>query len=109
MATAALHTIGYLGGACLGVTAERGGYTPPWDEPMNNPLALPALSFHQGCTNSGTADGSYDMISGFRSVHPGGCNFLFCDGSVQFLSQSISPDTYRALSTMTGGEVIGGY
>jgi prepilin-type N-terminal cleavage/methylation domain-containing protein/prepilin-type processing-associated H-X9-DG protein len=109
MATVALNTIGYLGGACLGVTAERGGHVPPWDERMNSPLALPALSFHHGCTNSGTAEGTYDMISGFRSVHPGGCNFLLCDGSVHFLSQTISPDTYRALSTMTGNEVIGDF
>jgi prepilin-type processing-associated H-X9-DG protein len=110
MATATLNTIGYLGGTCLGVTAERGGFDPPWDEPMNNPLALPALWFSQsGCMNSGTAEGLYDMISGFRSVHPGGCNFLFCDGSVHFISQSISADDYRALSTMSGGEVIGGY
>jgi prepilin-type processing-associated H-X9-DG protein/prepilin-type N-terminal cleavage/methylation domain-containing protein len=109
MATLALHTIGYLGGACLGVTAERGGLIPPWDEPMNNPLVLPALSFHNGCINSGMADGTYDMISGFRSLHPGGCNFLFCDGSVRFVTQSISADTYRALSTMTGSEVIGDY
>ncbi len=110
MATQTLHTIGLLGGACLGVTAERGGFDPAWDEPMNNPLALPALWFSQaGCTNSGTTEGNYSMISGFRSVHPGGCNFLCCDGSVRFVVQSISPEDYRALSTMSGGEVVGEY
>ena len=109
MATVALNTIGYLGAACLGVTAERGGFDPPWDERMNNPLTLPALSFHNGCVNSGTAQGTYDIISGFHSVHPGGCNFLFCDGSVRFLTESIAPDTYRALSTMAGGEIIGDF
>ncbi|QVL34940.1 DUF1559 domain-containing protein [Telmatocola sphagniphila] len=107
MATVTLNTIGYLGGACLGVTAERGGNSDPWNEPMNNPLVLPALSFHNGCINSGTAPGTYDIISGFRSVHPNGCNFLFCDGSVRFMVQTINPDTYRALSTMAAGEVIG--
>jgi prepilin-type N-terminal cleavage/methylation domain-containing protein len=58
MATQTLHTIGLLGGACLCVTAERGGFDPPWDEPMNTRLALPALCFNQtDCTNVGTAEG----------------------------------------------------
>jgi prepilin-type processing-associated H-X9-DG protein/prepilin-type N-terminal cleavage/methylation domain-containing protein len=108
-ATSALHSLGLLGGACLGVTALRGGFSPPFDEPMNNPLVLPAIDYNCGCTNSGTAAGTYDTISGFRSAHPGGCNFLFCDGSVRFVTEGVSPDTYRALSTMAGGEVIGDY
>ncbi|HEX5269614.1 MAG TPA: DUF1559 domain-containing protein [Gemmataceae bacterium] len=108
-ATQALHSIGLLQGACLGVTALRGGYSPPFDERMNNPLALPAIDCNNGCTNSGTAPGTYDTISGFRSAHGGGCNFLFCDGSVRFVIDSVSPDTYRALSTISGGEVLGDY
>jgi prepilin-type N-terminal cleavage/methylation domain-containing protein/prepilin-type processing-associated H-X9-DG protein len=108
-ATRALHSIGLLGGACLGVTAVRCGYDPPFDERMNNPLALPALDYNNGCTNSGTAPGTYDTISGFRSAHRGGCNFLFCDGSVRFVSETIAPATYRGLSTIAGGEVIGDY
>jgi prepilin-type processing-associated H-X9-DG protein/prepilin-type N-terminal cleavage/methylation domain-containing protein len=108
-ATRALHSIGLLQGACLGVTAQRGGYSPPFDERMNNPLALPALDCNNGCTNSGTAPGTYDTVSGFRSAHTGGCNFLFCDGSVRFVTDAVAPDTYRALSTMAGGEVLGDY
>jgi len=105
MATNALHSIGFLGGACLGITALRGGHIPVWDERMNNPLVLPALDYNNGCTNDGTLPGKYDIISGFRSMHSGGCFFLFCDGSVRFVRQDIAPDTYRALSTMRGGEV----
>jgi prepilin-type processing-associated H-X9-DG protein/prepilin-type N-terminal cleavage/methylation domain-containing protein len=108
-ATQALHSIGLLQGACLGVTALRGGYSPPFDEPMNNPLALPAIDYNSGCTNSGTLPGTYDTISGFRSAHSGGCNFLFCDGGVRFVTDGVSPATYRALSTMAGGEVPGDY
>jgi len=106
-ATTALHSTGMLGGACLGITAIRGGQSDPFDEPMNRALALPAFDYNNGCVNAGTAPGTYDTTGGFRSVHPGGCQFLFCDGSVRFVSETVRPDTYRALSTIAGGEVVG--
>jgi len=54
---------------------------------------------------------------GFHSLHPGGANFSFCDGSVKFIKQTIdmgNPNfappinigVYRQLSTRKGGEVI---
>jgi prepilin-type N-terminal cleavage/methylation domain-containing protein len=42
-----------------------------------------------------------------RSLHTGGVNLLLGDGSVHFVSQNISPGTWRALATRSGGEVIG--
>lgn len=54
--------------------------------------------------NRVSEDGKYS----FRSVHPGGAMFLFADGSVKFLRQTIPMDTYRALGSRAGGEVING-
>jgi prepilin-type N-terminal cleavage/methylation domain-containing protein/prepilin-type processing-associated H-X9-DG protein len=41
-----------------------------------------------------------------RSRHPGGVNAALCDGSVRFFKNSISLNTWRAVSTTQGGEII---
>jgi prepilin-type N-terminal cleavage/methylation domain-containing protein/prepilin-type processing-associated H-X9-DG protein len=41
-----------------------------------------------------------------RSYHPGGVNALFGDGSVKFLKDSMSWQTWRAVGTAAGGEVV---
>jgi prepilin-type N-terminal cleavage/methylation domain-containing protein len=46
---------------------------------------------------------------GFRSNHPGGAFFLYGDGSVRFVKNSIAHESvYWALSTRKGQEIIGG-
>ena len=42
-----------------------------------------------------------------RSRHPGGVNFLLCDGSVRFVGETIDIDTWHALGSRNGGEVLG--
>jgi prepilin-type N-terminal cleavage/methylation domain-containing protein/prepilin-type processing-associated H-X9-DG protein len=46
---------------------------------------------------------------GPSSYHTGGANFLFDDGSVHFLSQSISAITLQALTTRATGDIVGNY
>jgi prepilin-type processing-associated H-X9-DG protein len=41
-----------------------------------------------------------------RSYHPGGVNALFADGSVHWIKNSINYQTWHALGTIAGGEVI---
>jgi len=43
---------------------------------------------------------------GFRSQHPGIVQFLFCDGRVVAVKESVNRNIYRWLSTRAGGEVI---
>jgi prepilin-type N-terminal cleavage/methylation domain-containing protein/prepilin-type processing-associated H-X9-DG protein len=46
-------------------------------------------------------------VDNFWSLHPGGCNFVFSDGSVRFLKETIDARVFSSLSTRAGGEVIG--
>jgi len=45
-------------------------------------------------------------LSTARSRHTGGVNAWYCDGSVRFVSDSVSMTIWRALATRTGGEVL---
>ena len=48
-----------------------------------------------------------DQIDGgIASDHPEGANVLFCDGSVIFVDGSIDPGDVRAMSSISGGEVV---
>ena len=42
----------------------------------------------------------------FGSAHVEGLHMANCDGSVHFMKSSISPQTWVALGTISGGEVI---
>jgi prepilin-type processing-associated H-X9-DG protein len=56
----------------------------------------------QDCDNSNVTGGH----GAARSYHPGGVNGAFCDGSVHFFKNSINPNTWRALGTRAGNEVV---
>jgi prepilin-type N-terminal cleavage/methylation domain-containing protein/prepilin-type processing-associated H-X9-DG protein len=47
-----------------------------------------------------------NSASASRSWHPGGVNILFADGSVHFIKDSISSQSWWSLGTKSGGEVI---
>ena len=62
---------------------------------------------------SRSIDGGYSQnhqgagADGFASLHPGGCQFLLCDGSVRFMKETLAQQVFRALASRAGGEVIG--
>ena len=43
---------------------------------------------------------------GFGSMHPGGANYLFVDGSVRFVKQAASLPIMCALGSRAGGEIV---
>jgi len=81
-------------------------------------------------------NGDWVTVEGVSSMHPGGANFAFCDGSVKFIKETIAswtpynsstgdpvgfqydptcgwdsigtaqPQIYQKLATRNGGEVI---
>ncbi|MCI0457368.1 MAG: DUF1559 domain-containing protein [Gemmataceae bacterium] len=58
-------------------------------------------------TGTGYAPGDWQNVYSFRSRHTGGLQFANADGSVRFVSDSISLTTYRALATIRGNEIPG--
>ncbi|MBI3840048.1 MAG: DUF1559 domain-containing protein [Planctomycetia bacterium] len=89
-------------------------------EPMNkNPVTASVVDEKNlfgiaGCQKSlpsapGTkqpwTQGGTHSAPNFRSDHSNGCNFLFADGSVHFLHDTIDMLTYQQLSTMMGNDI----
>jgi prepilin-type N-terminal cleavage/methylation domain-containing protein/prepilin-type processing-associated H-X9-DG protein len=81
--------------------------------PLNSSYQQLAALLVGGCNDGENVSGS-DTVScacdartvNFGSNHPGGVNFVFCDGSVHFLQNSIPLLVLQALSTRAGGEVV---
>ena len=57
-------------------------------------------------TQAPWTQGGPHVTPNFRSDHSGGGNFLFADGSVHFLNDTIDMLLYQQLSTMQGNEVV---
>jgi prepilin-type processing-associated H-X9-DG protein len=49
---------------------------------------------------------SWNTSMGFKSLHPGGAQFVFCDGSVHFLPETINYDSYQRLGERADGRPV---
>jgi prepilin-type N-terminal cleavage/methylation domain-containing protein/prepilin-type processing-associated H-X9-DG protein len=52
------------------------------------------------------APNNWNMSFGFKSNHSGGANFLFGDGAVRFIRQSIDHRTYQLLGCRNDGQAV---
>jgi len=81
-----------------GTAAAINDFTPcPW--------ATGAQIRFPGCQN----EQNWNMSWAFKSMHVGGCQFLFVDGSVHFLSQNMNYLTYQYLGGRSDGNVVGDF
>jgi prepilin-type N-terminal cleavage/methylation domain-containing protein/prepilin-type processing-associated H-X9-DG protein len=74
-------------------------------------IAVPHLkpSFAMVLSHAGLGNGpnsTTSEINQFYSLHGAGANYVFADGHVAFLSETIDYQTYRALATRASGEVL---
>ena len=81
------------------------GFTTALPPNTVSPLGTVALDGDMSSEDEDDGGPTYGSVTS-RSYHPGGVNSLFADGSVKFIKNAINWQTWRALGTVGGGEVI---
>ncbi|MBX6316381.1 MAG: DUF1559 domain-containing protein [Isosphaeraceae bacterium] len=61
---------------------------------------------HNGDASDRLSSHNWRVGFGFKSQHPGVVQFLFADGRVTAIKESINRNTYRSLSTRNQGEIV---
>jgi len=90
-----------------GLVQQTGGQTV-----LNTCIGYCAINAPNGLLISGTQGtaGRQQYAWQFGSYHSGGANFVFCDGSVHFVSDSVDyVSVLQCLATPEGGEVPANY
>jgi len=54
----------------------------------------------------GSTQPGQQQLSNIRSLHAGGCQFLFGDGTVRFISETVDKAVLGKLMTMKGGDIV---
>jgi len=84
--------------------------------PVNFPIAcvretLKDVSWDEGAARNGLNGcnhwQNWQTSQGFKSRHTGGAQFVLCDGSARFISETIDYRTYQRLGDRRDGQVVG--
>lgn len=104
---ASTQTGSYLAGDCVWAGAPlTATNSPSWLQALVVGEATTRINFGNG---SGTGQTPRADTAGFGSLHVGGCHFLLGDGSVKFISENVDMYTYRALSRINDGSIVGDF
>jgi prepilin-type N-terminal cleavage/methylation domain-containing protein/prepilin-type processing-associated H-X9-DG protein len=57
----------------------------------------------------GDWEGDFNTANGFKSRHPGAVNFVYCDGSIHTLAETVDYTTYQRLGARSDGEAVRDY
>jgi prepilin-type N-terminal cleavage/methylation domain-containing protein/prepilin-type processing-associated H-X9-DG protein len=105
----------FVAGTWVGVVpTEEVIYNPETKPPPYNPSLTGCQNYRPSITailvhsRLYTINASNASPASFHSAHSTGGNFLFMDGHVSFISNSVALDTLRALCTRNDGEVVAG-
>ena len=74
--------------------------------PINFPTCPNSKSFGSAPCFSNNSN-NWNAIFGFKSLHTGGAQFVFGDGSIRFVTESIDRLTYARLGDKQDGGVVG--
>jgi prepilin-type N-terminal cleavage/methylation domain-containing protein len=86
--------------------AHAAGFTTAWP-PNSKVLGTPAKDRDMDLNGINEESGgpTFAAITA-RSYHPGGVQALFGDGGVRFIKSSVNGSIWRALGSVSGGEVV---
>jgi prepilin-type processing-associated H-X9-DG protein len=94
---------------------DFGWWYPGWGQGKDGSADMVLGAQERNSTNRACPPGPYQFLQGkvadpcamfhFWSLHPGGANFLFADGSARFLSYE-ADTILPALATRAGGEIV---
>ncbi len=70
------------------------------------PINFPTCPLDPALPDSCHRSDTWNTSQGFKSKHAGGCTFVFADGSVHFISENISYDTYQKLGDRRDGNPV---